>query len=864
MKLVRYIVLSTLLCGMISCSDSTANGPDTDLTDAPVTGDTDATITDESGDNELTDGDELLSDDELLIPDEGYPSPEPDTCAFIGANCGDIDLGDKTISCGACADPDTCGGGGTPYVCGHPLCEEGWCWENPYPQGDDLNDIYALDATHVWAVGDSVAIFYNGVSWERIPYQLRQGGNIQAVYAADADNVWAVATDGCILFLNAEGLLTCDREIDDDGFPTHWTETDNALYDIHGTGPNDIWAVGREIILHWDGETWTTAHTTVSKLNAVWAVDADTVYAGGESFLRYDGTAWKQVETNMTIYDLWAETPDMIWAVGSTSALSDGVIGYFSNDAWYQELSRDSLSAVTAVGGLAPGQTVMADASGYLFRKRACGAMPAFACESWLPYGAIGGISAISAADGLLWFVGSHGLIGNWDTKFVATNRTRFPGAVTALFANSPFDLWAAGDQFFAHWNGTTWRFMATEENIVDLYGSTYNDIYAETKEGFLHYDGTRWDQTANPGFEVIKPLKTARDEFFSRPDENSVRWCFAANDCWEINGSRFIRETPDGRIDTTEWPFAGLSGIETFSGTSLWRSCVTDDGRVYAANGQSLIVRRKGLWREVILPEYRSIGAVACHGEDAYFVTFNGETLYHDNGTTITDTPLTGLTIGAQHLSISTEGTIYVGSYDPAAGLSFFRIEQGAAVAVETPVSALLRDVLPLSDTDLWAAGDNAFYRSDGADWTLTLPADLTDRGLPRGETEVILHRIFAQDGDNVWMLGRSPDDTTAYIFSWDGTTWVNDARSSLYDTISFTDVWALDQQNVYITLGTLGWIYHYKNIGAAGMIDYVAAPLGTPLQSITGRPDDAMWVFGEGGVIMRYDLTNDKGRKR
>jgi hypothetical protein len=43
----------------------------------------------------------------------------PITCPEVGANCGVMsDRCGGTIQCGSCTLPDSCGGGGTPFVCG--------------------------------------------------------------------------------------------------------------------------------------------------------------------------------------------------------------------------------------------------------------------------------------------------------------------------------------------------------------------------------------------------------------------------------------------------------------------------------------------------------------------------------------------------------------------------------------------------------------------------------------------------------------------------------------------------------------------------------------------------------------------------
>ena len=52
---------------------------------------------------------------------DGKLACAPKRCADVGATCGSIDDGcGGTLSCGACASPDTCGGGGVANVCGSP------------------------------------------------------------------------------------------------------------------------------------------------------------------------------------------------------------------------------------------------------------------------------------------------------------------------------------------------------------------------------------------------------------------------------------------------------------------------------------------------------------------------------------------------------------------------------------------------------------------------------------------------------------------------------------------------------------------------------------------------------------------------
>ena len=43
---------------------------------------------------------------------------------------------------------------GMPLVCS----ADHWCWQNPLPQGNQLNGIWGSDADNVWAVGQNGTI----------------------------------------------------------------------------------------------------------------------------------------------------------------------------------------------------------------------------------------------------------------------------------------------------------------------------------------------------------------------------------------------------------------------------------------------------------------------------------------------------------------------------------------------------------------------------------------------------------------------------------------------------------------------------------------------------------------------------------
>lgn len=118
-------------------------------------------------------------------------SCSPDTCATGGWDCGTPDngCGDTLVaSCGACTDPETCGGGGEPNVCGMPAtCDDsiqnqgetgidcgGPCPScgsylliSEYVEGTSNNkavEIYNSHHASIDLTGCALRMFYNGSS----------------------------------------------------------------------------------------------------------------------------------------------------------------------------------------------------------------------------------------------------------------------------------------------------------------------------------------------------------------------------------------------------------------------------------------------------------------------------------------------------------------------------------------------------------------------------------------------------------------------------------------------------------------------------------------------------------------------------
>ena len=129
------------------------------------------------------------------------------------------------------------------------LSQSGWYWQNPVPQGNPLHDVFYMNDTNGWAVGDLGSILYTRdqrTTW------LKQKSNtdniLYAVYFHLPDDGWAVGQAGTILHWDGETWASQDSE-----FTGH-------LFDVHFVNSQKGWAVGQdETVLYTSngGDSWS-------------------------------------------------------------------------------------------------------------------------------------------------------------------------------------------------------------------------------------------------------------------------------------------------------------------------------------------------------------------------------------------------------------------------------------------------------------------------------------------------------------------------------------------------------------------------------------------------------------------------------
>ncbi len=233
-----------------------------------------------------------------------------------------------------------------------------------------LDDVTALSAKDVWAVGGRTIVHFDGTTWTKMtaPLPRHRFVSLSSLAAAAPDDVW-VAGYAQI----KTGYVTKDFLLHWDG--RAWERVDapnpspifNYLLSVAAAGPDDVWAVGttartsssggrwETFVIHWDGSRWmrvpspspgsddNTLEDVVASSHGggAWAVGQYS--NGGVSgrtplALRWTGTEWTPVSA-----------PRVAGQVEAAALSGDGslhAVGYF-------EQPFAALAATTATGGLA-------------------------------------------------------------------------------------------------------------------------------------------------------------------------------------------------------------------------------------------------------------------------------------------------------------------------------------------------------------------------------------------------------------------------------------------------------------------------------------------------------------------------------
>ncbi len=213
----------------------------------------------------------------------------------------------------------------------------------------NFSGLWGTSASSIYAVGPQTIQYYNGSSWASggtTPYTLQGvGGGATTGFAVGITvppNGSGATGMGVLLELMG---TTMPNQVTD---PTPTAQPTVAW----GRADNDIWVVGGDTVLHWNGSSWSdlssmgimqgTVSDPASDLHAVWGSSANDVHLAGKLAYHWNGSVFTQELQNPgdTYYGAWGSSANDVWLVGS------GVARHYNGTTWSNGGVNGTLRAV--------------------------------------------------------------------------------------------------------------------------------------------------------------------------------------------------------------------------------------------------------------------------------------------------------------------------------------------------------------------------------------------------------------------------------------------------------------------------------------------------------------------------------------
>jgi hypothetical protein len=231
--------------------------------------------------------------------------------------------------------------------------------------------------------------------------------------------------------------------------------------------PDDAWIGGENILVHWDGTSWTSvANPTVNRIDGIWGSSSTDVWAvaggiggaGSYTLIHWDGSSWSVVDPGIpdNLNAIWGDAQNDVWVAGLNHVL------HFDGTTW----TAQSSASGTGIWGGGPNDVWAVQQSDPMFH---------FA-GSWtaVPSGAA---TAQDAVFETVWMPrpGEAWAAGWAVYHFEGLAWVRVPVPLGAFWkrawGRATDDLWIAGDAGIIHWDGTSWTAQSTDSfNAVGGY----------------------------------------------------------------------------------------------------------------------------------------------------------------------------------------------------------------------------------------------------------------------------------------------------------------------------------------------------------------------------------------------------------
>ncbi len=214
---------------------------------------------------------------------------------------------------------------------------DGWSEVHPFPR-PRLSPVWGLSSSDLFAVGDEGQMWH----WdgERLAELLSPTPfSLQGMWGTSSSDIHVAGSHGIWHWDGNSWLQTWEP----------WRGGVAFGFDLWGSGPANIWAVGSDgVVLHYQGQQWQrVTGLTENNLHSIWGSGPDDIYVGGEeTLLHFDGQEWATVPgfKMQRVTALWGSGPSDVWAV------TDRGMFHFNGEAWVFNQFRERIRGVWGTG----------------------------------------------------------------------------------------------------------------------------------------------------------------------------------------------------------------------------------------------------------------------------------------------------------------------------------------------------------------------------------------------------------------------------------------------------------------------------------------------------------------------------------
>jgi hypothetical protein len=542
----------------------------------------------------------------------------------------------------------------------------------------------------------------------------------------------------------------------------------NELSAVWAGAPNDVWAVGMNVIMHYDGSNWTTYPMSYGLPQQLIVRSSTDIWVStSKGVERFDGSTWATIIPRLASSSFLRidSVGTEIWAHSSNGQIRrwDG--------ATIHEIPSPGAGWVTAAffGTAAEPWALATDGR----RARWLGA--AWAVTAPNAAGESVNAAVIDATNVAIVYSNSQSsAVSVWNGTSFELKAGLPNHRYETIAARSADDIWTCANFLCAHWNGVEWTTIVTSEPssndevtgvAIDSAGSLWTvqeDARVET------LNGTTWSEKTN----IV--------------DHVGEVWGFADDDIWTFGLRQQVQVQPLRHWDGTQWTTQMLDfGFNVFSYkfNAVWSSGPND---IWIAAGKTVTNATEcrmlhwngSVWTDTMLASQFDPGNV---GMRPGFTSVWGS-----SATDIYATDPTGSTTlwhynGSQWTSIANRG----GSVVTGTAANNVVVIAGSVVKqwngsqwTLTNAPAPVERVWVNSPTDIWLTGLSTATDSYHFDGQFFVTLTGLGGALFGGSSSKMYGFDFTIDGEKVteWLNGPGGTSTTTQSLSAvPGASWVS-----------------------------------------------------------------------------------------